>query len=116
MRIVRIYAGADGHSHFVEREVSLAEAGAVGRVSARQPATGVVFRETGGDYDYDWHNAPARQYVIMLEGTVELEASDGEVRRLGPGDILLAEDTTGRGHRSRAVDGRPRRTVFVTLD
>ena len=79
-------------------------------------STGIVFRTTGPDYDYDWHNAPERQYVIMLQGEVEIETSDGTMRRLGAGDILLAEDTTGKGHRSRSVGRDPRQSVFVTLD
>jgi hypothetical protein len=29
---------------------------------------------------------------------------------------LLAEDTTGHGHISRAVNGEMRRSIFVTLD
>ena len=54
--------------------------------------------------------------MINLDGAVELEVGDGTRRVLGPGDVLLAEDTTGRGHKSRAVDGRSRRSIFVTLD
>ena len=54
--------------------------------------------------------------MIMLQGEVEIETSDGTVRRLGAGDILLAEDTTGKGHRSRSVGTGPRQSVFVTLD
>ena len=79
-------------------------------------ATGIVFRETDGDYDFDFHCAPRRQYVINLDAPVEIETGDGSTRRIGAGEILLAEDTSGRGHRSRAVDGQPRRCVFVTLD
>jgi hypothetical protein len=47
---------------------------------------------------------------------VDIEIGDGTVRRLGPGEILLAEDTTGQGHISRAVDGQPRTCLFVPLD
>ena len=32
------------------------------------------------------------------------------------GDVLLAEDTTGQGHISRAVAGKPRKSLFITLD
>ncbi len=47
---------------------------------------------------------------------MEIETGDGTKRVLGPGDILLAEDTTGHGHISRAVEGQPRESVFVALD
>ena len=49
-------------------------------------------------------------------GAVEIEVGDGTKRILGTGDILLAEDTTGQGHISRAVAGKPRRSLFITLD
>jgi len=81
-----------------------------------EKATGIIFRETSGDYYVDWHNAPQRQYVITLEGEVEIVTGDGTIRRFGPGDVMLAEDTTGRGHISRAVNNQSRRSIFVTLD
>jgi hypothetical protein len=89
--------------------------GEIGRLSERIDAKAAIFRETGGDYDYDFHNAPERQYIITLDGITETETSLGERRRFSAGDILLVEDTTGKGHRSRSVDGQPRRLVFVPL-
>ena len=59
---------------------------------------------------------PDRQYVVNLEGEVEIEVGDGTKRILRTGDILLAEDTTGQGHISRAVAGKPRKSLFITLD
>jgi hypothetical protein len=113
----RIYSGCDGESHFEDVEVPLHDRGAIGRLSDLEAATGVVFRVTKSDYDYGWHNAPRRQYVVMLSGgRVEIEIGDGTTRRFGPGDILLAEDLTGRGHISRAIDAAPRVSLFVTLD
>jgi hypothetical protein len=53
---------------------------------------------------------------MLSGGAVELEVGDGTKRRLGPGSLLLAEDTTGRGHISRAVDDQPRVSLFITLD
>ncbi|MCP4038452.1 MAG: hypothetical protein GY944_22535 [bacterium] len=117
MKITRIYTGDDGESHFEDVEVPLTDhGGGIGAISKLENATGVVFRETEGDYDFDFHNAPRRQYVINLDACVEIETGDGTRRVLEAGEILLAEDTTGRGHRSRSVDGKHRRSVFVTLD
>jgi hypothetical protein len=97
-------------------EIPLADKGETGRLSELVKATGVIFRETSGAYDYDWHNAPRRQYVVMLDGEVEIEIGDGTKRIFGTGDILLAEDTTGQGHISRAVGRKPRKSLFITLD
>jgi len=116
MKVVRIYTGADNQSHFEDLEVPLKDAGKIGFLSERVKATSIVFRETGGDYDYDFHVAPRRQYVVNLEGEVEIEVGDGTKRILRSGDVLLAEDTTGQGHISRAVAGKPRKSLFITLD
>ena len=66
-------------------------------------------------YFKDWHNAPRRQYVITLSGQVEHSIGDGIVRRLGPGDVLLVEDLTGRGHTSRIVCSEPRIVTIIPL-
>ncbi len=116
MKYTRLYAGADGESHFEDAEILLKERGGFSRFSILEKTTGIIFRETGGDYYIDWHNAPRRQYIITLEGEVEIEASDGVIRRSGPGDIMLVEDTTGRGHISRTVNNQPRKSIFVTLE
>jgi quercetin dioxygenase-like cupin family protein len=116
VKITRVYTGDDGESHFEDVEIPLEDRGPVGRISELKRATGILFRENEGDYHLDFHRAPRRQFVINLDGSVELEVGDGTRRLLRPGDVLLAEDTTGRGHISRAVDGRPRRSIFVTLD
>ena len=116
MRVVRLYTGPDNKSHFEDIQIPLKDAGKVGFISELYKATGVVFRETTGDYNYDFHTAPRRQYVVNMEGEVEIEVGDGTRRILRAGDILLAEDTTGQGHISRAVAGKPRKSLFITLD
>lgn len=116
MRVVRLYTGPDKKSHFEDIQIPLKDAGKIGFISELYKATGVVFRETTGDYNYDFHPAPRRQYVVNLEGEVEIEVGDGTKRILRSGDILLAEDTTGQGHISRAVAGKPRKSLFITLD
>jgi hypothetical protein len=116
MTVVRIYTGADNQSHFEDLKIPLKATGKVGFLSELMKATGVVFRETGGDYNYDFHTAPRRQYVVNLEGEVEIEVGDGTKRILRSGDVLLAEDTTGQGHISRAVAGKSRKSLFITLD
>ena len=116
MRVTRLYTGADQQSHFEDYEVDMDDHGSIGFLSARHPVSNLLFRHTGADYDFDWHNAPQRQYIVILEGGLDIEIGDGTRRRFGAGDILLAEDTTGQGHISRAVDGQPRRSLFITLD
>lgn len=116
MTITRLYTGDDDQSHFEEIEIELEDAGDIGHLSEMVEATGIIFRRTDPDYDYDWHNAPRRQYIIMLDGAVDVEIGDGTVRRFSTGDVLLVEDVTGQGHKSKAVNNQPRTSVFITLD
>jgi len=117
MKIPHLYTGADNESHFGEIDIELRDIGnSASSVSDPLKSTGIIFRNTTGDYHLDWHTAPRRQYVIILEGQVEIEIGDGTKRRFGPGEMFLAEDTTGHGHISRAVDNQPRKSVFVFLD
>src|SRR5690606_5956036 len=101
MTVTRIYAAGHGESDFEDGQIDLADAGTIGWLSAPQPAVSVVFRENGPGYDYDWHPAPCRQYVVLLDGEIEIEVSTGRKRRFAGGQILLVEDTTGKGHRTR---------------
>jgi hypothetical protein len=53
----------------------------------------------------DWHRAPRRLYLVALKGMSEVTAGDSTVRRFAPGSLLLMDDTTGKGHITRAVGG-----------
>ena len=116
MQITRIRSDADGLSYFDELEITLEDAGEIGRLSEPMSAQSVIFRENDPDYDYDWHVAPRRQLIVLLDGKIEIEVGTGEKRIFSGGDLLLVEDTTGRGHKTRTVDGRSRRSLFVPLD
>jgi quercetin dioxygenase-like cupin family protein len=115
MRMVRLFTGPDGESHVREELVELAADGSNER-SGREDATGVRFEETPANGLLTWHNAPRRQYVLTLTGRLEFTTRDGEVFEIGPGDVLLAEDTTGGGHKWRILGPDPWRRAYVELD
>ncbi|MHB8577468.1 MAG: cupin domain-containing protein [Dehalococcoidia bacterium] len=115
MNYFRIYAGPDGESHFEDVEVPLETGGGQSQLSQLIPATGVIFRTSAADQYISWHPAPRRQFVITLAGEAEVEASDGEVRRIGPGTVMLADDTSGKGHITRGVGTAERLSLFVPL-
>ncbi|MEQ1907299.1 MAG: hypothetical protein ABMA15_00650, partial [Vicinamibacterales bacterium] len=79
------------------------------------PAKSVQFRRTNKAYNLDWHPAPARQYVVTLSGESEVELEGGRKIHLGPGHILLVEDTTGQGHISRAIGSGDRISLYIPL-
>ena len=114
MRITRLYTGDDGISHFEDVEVDLEDYGEMGQISALWRGPGVIFRQVAGDYDLDFHVAPRRQLVVNLTGSVEIDTGV-EARVFEAGSIMLAEDTTGKGHVSRNVGGQPRTCLFVPL-
>ncbi len=114
MKIVRLYTGTDNESHFEDIEVKERTIGDM-QASELLPAHGVMFRTAPPSHNSTFHIVPRRQYVITLSGQVEIETGDGTVRRFGPGDVMLAEDTTGRGHITRVVGDQPRHYVFIPL-
>lgn len=112
MKYVRLYTGPDGLSYFEDVDVAMQERGAGTELSEVMPASGMVMRRNTADYQLDYHTAPRRQFIINLTGTVEIVASGGETRQFGPGSIMLADDTTGKGHISRALTDE-RISIFV---
>jgi hypothetical protein len=116
MRIHNLYTDANGESHFRDIEVEWAEERRGSRLSRRYSATGIIFRETQPDNSLDWHPAPRRQYIVNLEAGVKLTASDGESRVIGTGEVILVEDTTGKGHLSQGIGGKLRRSLFIPVE
>jgi len=112
---IRLYADEQGESHFEDLTVAAAEeAGVV--VAAPIPLTSMIMREVLATApDAVPHTAPRRQFIVHLEGSVEVETSDGERRRIGPGDLILVEDTSGAGHVTRRVGEGPWRTLFLPV-
>ncbi len=115
IKVTRIYTGDDGKTHAEELDVPLGAPLGATEMSEPVAVTNVQFRRTSPDYFIDWHTAPRRQYVITLAGESEVEIGDGSTIRLHPGHILLAEDTTGQGHISRAVGSDDRISIFLPL-
>lgn len=115
MAIIRIYTGADGQSHFEDIEPAMQPLGDKSDQAVLHDAGGVIIRRFDVDRSNPWHSAPGRVCVFNLSGAVDIEIGDGTVRRLNPGDILIAEDVTGQGHITREVGDVPRVSVFVPL-
>jgi quercetin dioxygenase-like cupin family protein len=113
--VCHIYEDADGVSHFRDFKVELHNQGDIGSLSKQFGATGVSFRYTPGTYNFDWHPAPRRQFVINLQGEVQIEVGSGEIRKLEQGQILFVEDIKGKGHISRAVNSQPRYSLFIPV-
>jgi hypothetical protein len=114
-QVTRIYSDANGDTHFEDIEIPLIESGNIGRLSAIEPATGIIFREVDPAYDWNFHVAPQRQYNILVNGEIEIETSLGEKRIFRGGEVLLLEDTSGKGHKTRNIQPINRKSIFITL-
>lgn len=102
----RLYTGPDGASHVEHGSIT-------GDMLVQ--AESIEFKETPAHSAYDWHDAPVPQYVITLSGTLEFATRDGETFTIRPGDVLLAEDRVGSGHKWRLVDDQPWRRAYVVF-
>ena len=111
MQISRLYTGDDLQTHIewitIEDHPELADP---------RTAESIFFRVTAPGHFIDWHTAPRRQYVITLQGEVEIGLGDGSVHRFGAGHVTLADDLTGQGHTTRVVGNRARITATVPID
>ena len=116
MRVHNLYVDDKGETHFRDIEIEWAEEGPAGKLSKRLPATGIIFREVQPSYDLDWHPAPRRQYIVNLDAGVKITASDGESRFIAAGDVILVEDTHGKGHLSDHVEGKIRHSLFIPIE
>jgi hypothetical protein len=102
---VRLYSGRDGVSHFAAEALILSPPQGGGQGLEATLATnrigdvkGATFALLKAGTTEDWHVAPRRQFMLCVRGIVEITAGDGTKRRMRPGQFMLLEDTTGKGH------------------
>lgn len=107
IRAYKIYTGTDGHTHI--------EKGTV-KDNFITEAISIRFKETPAHAFYDWHPAPTTQYVISLKGTLQFTTFHGEEFVLKPGDVLIAMDTTGSGHKWQIIDNDPWYRAYVAFE
>ncbi|MFT4061836.1 MAG: hypothetical protein QM642_05700 [Edaphocola sp.] len=115
MNITRIYSDEMGESHFEEFTVPLTHQGDIGSLSENVGVDAIQFREVEPEYIWDFHQPPNRQYIVLLDGRIEIETSLGEKRIFNGGDILLVEDITGKGHKTRNLIPTKRKSIFIKL-
>jgi len=113
--ITRVYSDSNGDARFEDIKIPLHDAGEIGKLSAGLPVSSIIFREVEPSYDYNFHNAPQKQYLILIDGEIEIETTLGEKRQFKAGDVLLLEDTEGKGHRTRNLTPIKRKSIFITL-
>ena len=118
MKITRFFTGSDNESHFEEIEINTDQAGNPYRNGELIKAAGLLLRESGpptGSQSARFHQVSRRQFGIILKGELEIEVGDGTKHRFEPGNMFLAEDTTGHGHRTRSTGNEDVNILFIPL-
>jgi quercetin dioxygenase-like cupin family protein len=112
--LTRLYTGSDNQTHAEESELKFTPGSPAEISRLTQVAAAELHRTAGGSIE-DWHRAPRRQYVITLSGRGEIEVVGGKKISVGPGSILLVEDTAGKGHITKVVGAEDRVTLQLPL-
>lgn len=103
MQYTELYSDS-GLSYFKDVEVIPGTEEALGFYSQPYNVSSLIFRQSRvGDF-FNWHVAPQTQYIVYLSGKVELQASGGQTKVFKQGDILLANDTEGKGHITKVIE------------
>lgn len=112
MEIVHIFTNSSGESEFKSITIQLKRDGVEQSITMPTP-TAMIFNQTDSDHQYDWHNAPAKQLVVTLQGAIEVELRDGTKKIFESGSILLADDLNGTGHATRVISKEPWRCLYL---
>jgi mannose-6-phosphate isomerase-like protein (cupin superfamily) len=120
MKYIRIFSDEEGESHFDDVEVQqelveFAPPAPPVLLSQFIPARQFTFLTFPQGWQGDWHPAPARQFFFLLSGNLEGTVSDSEKRIIGPGCIVLLEDTAGKGHLTRVVGSEDVSAIVIQL-
>ncbi len=121
MKCLRLYADENGDSHFEKAEIELtpnqyAPPAPSFDVSEPVQTTRYVMVRFPAGWNSELHRTPRRQLFIVLSGELEGAASDGSIVTLSAGDVLLMEDTTGKGHRAAVKGGNDVFALMVHLE
>jgi quercetin dioxygenase-like cupin family protein len=116
IRCVRMWTGGDGNSVFEEGTIALGEGERGDFIGKPTKAKKISFRETASGGSFQWHQDPEPRYVITLAGTLELETKSGATFTIRPGDILIAQDNSGPGHKWRLIGSEPWRRAHVVYE
>ena len=119
---VRFFADEDGETHIEDVTVGLelrdfAPPADPVNIAPFLQASGTLW--FGADPGWDgaaFHPTPQRQIFCVVRGQIEGTTSDGAVRQLGPGEVVLLDDTEGKGHSTRVIGDEELLMLGVVLD
>ncbi|MBP7451989.1 MAG: hypothetical protein KA914_04240 [Ottowia sp.] len=117
-----LFTDTDGRARFRDDPVPLTEGTPITRLSALQASGGCQFRHSPVGFASDFHCTTTPQWLVVLQGSMEIGLQDGGTRVFGPGECFYSNDTLPpgatfdpqlHGHRSRLLGDVPLVTMFV---
>ena len=120
MKYLRIYTDESGESHLEDVEVEMnsidfAPPAPPLDLSAPIDASRLIMMHAPAGWFGDWHPTPVRQWLILMSGECEFETGDGERCRRKAGDVVMLDDTEGKGHCTRVIGDVPMRIAATHL-
>jgi hypothetical protein len=124
LTLTTLYTAADGRARFRDDALPLAEGTPAASLSALKASGGWQFRHSPAGFASGFHCTTTPQWLVVLQGRMEIGLQDGSARVFGPGECFYSNDTlpsgaefdpAWHGHRSRALDNAPLVTLFVRV-
>ena len=103
-----LFADDTGQSHWKDvavdvQERSFAPPALAIEISEPTAAEATFFLRLKAGWDEPPHPTPKAQRLICLTGCALVTASDGDQRKIGPGDVWDMKDTHGAGHHTKVI-------------
>jgi hypothetical protein len=120
--VVELYTADDGRARFREHTLALSEGTPASRLTSLAPSGGWQLRESPPGFESSFHCTGEPQWLVVLQGRMEIGLQDGSTRVFGPGEAFYSNDVLPEGahfdpavhgHRSRLLGDQPLRTLFV---
>ncbi|HNI85283.1 MAG TPA: hypothetical protein PLA33_09050 [Ottowia sp.] len=122
LTLTTLYTGPDGRARFRDDRLALPDGTPAARLSALQASGGCQFRHSPVGFRSDFHCTTTPQWLVVLQGRMEIGLQDGSSRVFGPGQCFYSNDTlppgaafdpSVHGHCSRQLGDEPLVTLFV---
>ncbi len=122
LTLPELFTDIDGRARFRDAAVALDEGTPLTRLSALQASGGCQFRRSPAGFASNFHCTTTPQWLVVLQGRMEIGLQDGSTRVFGPGECFYSNDTLPpgatfdaklHGHRSRLLGDDALVTLFV---
>jgi mannose-6-phosphate isomerase-like protein (cupin superfamily) len=117
LNYTRLGVDQSGDTYFKEESIELNQRPSGFMVSPAESSEIVRFFKAKPGWEMlELHYAPDRQYLLVMQGILEIQCSTGKMKKFGPGSVLFVEDTYGKGHRTRNAGEKDLILVWISVE